>query len=172
MQVDSVKDISPFVADLNEILVETVAAGASIGFLPPVAPERADAYWQFVQNAVYSGERLIFIAHEEGRAYGVVQLRLTQKGNGVHRGEVEKLMVHPNSRGHGIGHKLMVALEHKAWEIGRTLILLDTRRGDVADGLYGRLGYTRFGIVPAFTIDSDGTKHDTCFFYKQLSPSK
>ncbi|WP_262691879.1 GNAT family N-acetyltransferase [Kordiimonas aestuarii] len=172
MQVEQIEDLSPYLADLTDILVASVAAGASIGFLPQLAREEAENYWLDVQKAVNKDRIVLLLAIENGKAYGTVQLVPCLKGNAEHRAEVHKLMVGPRSRRHGIGHRLMAALEHTAWEIGRTLLILDTRRGDVADGLYGRMGYTRFGIVPAFTIDSDGTSHDTCFFYKHLTPAK
>lgn len=172
MQVEQIDDLTPYLADLADILVATVDAGASIGFLPPLARADAEAYWKGVQHAIDSGTVIQLLAVENGKAYGAVQLVPSQKENARHRADVQKLMVNPRSRRHGIGRRLMVGLEHTAWEMGRTLLVLDTRRGSVADGLYGRMGYTRFGIVPAFTIDSDGTSHDTCFFYKHLTPAK
>lgn len=172
MQVEQIDDLAPYLADLTDILVMSVAGGASIGFLPPLDRADAEAYWRGVQVAMDKGKIVLLLATENGKAYGTVQLAFSSKENARHRAEVQKLMVNPRSRRHGIGRKLMVALEHTAWEMGRTLILLDTRRGGIADGLYGRMGYTRFGIVPAFTIDSDGSSHDTCFFYKHLTPAK
>ncbi|WP_417449298.1 GNAT family N-acetyltransferase [Kordiimonas sp.] len=172
MQVEQTENLSPFLADLTDILVASVAAGASIGFVPPLARQVAEDYWLSVQEAVKDGRTILLLATENGKAYGSVQLVPCSKGNAHHRAEVHKLMVGPRSRRHGIGRRLMAALEHTAWENGRTLLILDTRRSDVADGLYGRMGYTRFGIVPAFTIDTDGTSHDTCFFYKHLTPAK
>lgn len=172
MQVEQITDLTPYLADLTDILVNTVASGASIGFLPPLERAGAEAYWHGVQAMIDAGTVIQLLAIENGKAYGAVQLAPSSKDNARHRAEVQKLMVAPRSRRHGIGKRLMVALEHTAWELGRTLLILDTRRGDIADGLYGRMGYTRFGIVPAFTIDSDGTSHDTCFFYKHLTPAK
>ncbi len=172
MQVEQIDNLTPYLADLTDILVATVAGGASIGFLPPLDRTEAEAYWRGVQTQVEKGDLVLLLATENGKAYGAVQLVPSPKGNAKHRAEVQKLMVAPRSRRHGIGRRLMVALEHTAWELGRTLLILDTRRGDIADGLYGRMGYTRFGIVPAFTIDSDGTTHDTCFFYKHLTPAR
>jgi len=172
MQVEQIDDLTPFLADLADILVATVDAGASIGFLPPIVRSEAEAYWLSVQARIDAGTVIQLLAIENGKAYGAVQLEPSAKDNARHRAEVQKLMVNPRSRRHGIGRRLMVALEHTAWEMGRTLLILDTKRSSVADGLYGRMGYTRFGIVPAFTIDSDGTSHDTCFFYKHLTPAK
>ena len=172
MQVIQTDDLTPYRTDLSDILVSSVASGASVGFLPPLSQAQAESYWDSVQQAVSDGKTILLLAVENGKAYGTVQLVPCSKGNARHRAEVHKLMVGARSRRHGIGRRLMATLEHTAWEIGRTLLVLDTRRSDVADGLYGRMGYTRFGIVPAFTIDSDGTSHDTCFFYKHLTPAK
>lgn len=77
-------------------------------------------------------------------------------------------MVYTRFRRQGIGVKLMRALEEAARDANRTLLVLDTRRGDSAEPLYVKLGYIPFGIVPDFALGTDGVLSDTVFFYKKL----
>ncbi len=62
----------------------------------------------------------------------------------------------------------MAAIEDTARAIGRTLLVLDTKTGSVAEGLYTHLGYTRVGVVPDATTERDGSRYDTIFFYRHL----
>jgi len=66
----------------------------------------------------------------------LVQLALATQPNAQHRAEVQKLMVHTRARRQGIGQALMTAVEVIARAAGRTLLVLDTRRGDGSEQLY------------------------------------
>ena len=46
--------------------------------------------------------------------------------------------------------------------------MLDTRQGDVAEGLYRKLGWQEAGVVPRYARGADGALHATVFFYKEL----
>lgn len=160
---------------LARLLQEVVQDGASIGFLPPLTLADALAYWRGVALSLQRGERLLWLAlahTEQGvNLLGTVQLALCNKANGRHRAEVEKLMVAPHARGLGIGRALMTALEQAASQAGRSLLVLDTRVGDVASLLYLGLGYQGAGQIPAFAINGDGSLAATQFFYKQTVPA-
>ncbi len=99
---------------------------------------------------------------------GSVQLALATRGNGLHRAEVQKLIVHRQARHQGIGRALMAALEDTAWQEGRWLLVLDTRQGDAAEQLYEKIGYVRSGTIPQYARSADGSLHTTVFFYKLL----
>jgi acetyltransferase len=153
---------------LEAVLIDTVESGGSIGFLPPVSAEEAQAYWNTVFAAVEQGGRTLSAAYLEGQIVGAVQLGLEMRANGLHRAEVMKLMVHRKARGLGIGRELMVHVESLARRLGRTLLVLDTRSGDVAEQLYLRLGYQRAGTIPGYARSASGELHDTVFMYKQF----
>ncbi len=86
----------------------------------------------------------------------------------MHRAEVEKLMVHTKSRGKGIGKALMLELEEKAKNLNRSLLVLDTRKGDVASKLYEAIGYSLGGEIPNFALSSNGGFDSTLYYYKAL----
>lgn len=150
------------------LLVDCVASGASVGFLPPVARAEAERYWSGVERDVLDGSRLLLVARVGAQLAGAVQLSLCGKKNGLHRAEVEKLMVHTAHRGAGLGRLLLAALEAQARQLGRTLLVLDTRTGDVASTLYRKTGYLECGHIPGFALSASGELDGTTFFYKQL----
>ena len=57
-------------------------------------------------------------------------------------GEVKRMWVDPDVRGHGVGRALLAALEDRARDLGMVLLRLDTNGAlTAALGLYERAGY-------------------------------
>ena len=156
------------VSELVQVLRDTVDAGASIGFLPPLSDEEARGYWANTIADVARGSRLLLVATQNEQVVGSVQLELATKPNALHRAEVQKLMVHTRARRQGIGQALMNAVEDAARAAGRTLLVLDTRQGDPAEQFYAQFGYTRVGSIPEYARSSSGAFDATVIFYKLL----
>ncbi|MCX6379464.1 MAG: GNAT family N-acetyltransferase [Armatimonadetes bacterium] len=146
------------------LLQDTVNTGASIGFLPPLDTHTAEVYWR----SVASDGTILLAALDGGRVVGSVQLALAGKANARHRAEVQKLMVLTECRGRGLGSRLMVRIEEIAVGHRRSLLVLDTRRGDISESLYRKMGYIEAGVIPEFAQSANGQLHDTVLFYKQL----
>jgi GNAT superfamily N-acetyltransferase len=156
--------------ELIKLLQDTVASGASVGFLPPLSEEDAQQYWSSVFQEVAQRTCVLFVARNAGHIIGSVQLALATKPNALHRAEVQKLFVLQSERRQGTGRALMQAVEQVAREWGRTLLVLDTRQGDTAEQLYRKLGYREVGVIPAYARNATGTLDGTIFFYKALPP--
>jgi GNAT superfamily N-acetyltransferase len=150
------------------LLKDSVDSGASIGFLAPLAAEEGREFWRAVLSELADG-RILLGAYVEGKLVGSVQLAPVAKPNARHRAEVQKLMVLQASRGRGIAKALMAAIERKAAELGRWLLVLDTVPRQPAETLYGRLGYVRAGVVPDYAESSSGGFDPTVIFYKRLA---
>ena len=156
------------IEQLASLLIDSVEGGASVGFLPPLSIEDARSYWLDVIDAIHSGSRVLLVASDGDQVLGSVQLALEIRRNGDHRAELIKLMVHSAARRRGVARLLMQAAEQAAIAHGRTLLLLDTRKGSEAERLFESLGYVRFGEVPDYARSSNGQLHTTCFFYRTL----
>ncbi|MFN3210494.1 MAG: GNAT family N-acetyltransferase [Roseovarius sp.] len=155
---------------LAHLLVDTVADGAAVSFLHPLAPDTARAFWRNdVFPHVRSGTRTLLTAHLSGTLAGTVQLLTGMPQNQPHRAEIAKMMVHPSARRRGIARALLnAALEHARLQ-GKTNVTLDTRSGDVSQSLYASVGFQVAGIIPDFALDPDGqTLHSTTYMYKPL----
>jgi GNAT superfamily N-acetyltransferase len=153
---------------LVALLQDAVHHGSSVGFLPPLTTETAEAYWLETLNEVGQGKRILLVSGEDGEVKGSVQLALATKQNGLHRAEVQKLLVQTRFRNRGVGRALMAAAEESARAAGRTLLVLDTEQGSTAERLYERCGYTRAGVIPQFALGADGALITTVVFYKLL----
>jgi acetyltransferase len=167
MEIVDVDSTEPYQSGLIALLQDCVDSGASVGFLPPLSIEESARYWQGVEADLAAGRRKMWLALEQQQIVGAVQLALCGKANGRHRGEVEKLMVLQTARGNGVGRALMQAMEQGAREAGRSLLVLDTRTGDVASHLYRQFGYQEAGQIPGFALGADGELAATVIFYKQ-----
>ena len=152
---------------LVELLRDAVDAGASVGYLAPLALDDGRAFWRGVKGELAEG-RVLFGAYADGKLVGSVQLALVPKPNGRHRAEVQKLLVLREFRHRGIGTALMAAVERKAKELGRWLLVLDTVPKQPAERLYERMGYQRGGVVPDYAEKSGGGFEPTVIFYKKL----
>jgi acetyltransferase len=153
---------------LIELLQDSVACGASIGFLPPLGDGEAREYWNGVIEELARGALVLLIARQDGVVVGTVQLALAQRPNARHRAEVQKLLVHTRARRQGIGQALLHAADNAARQAGRTLLVLDTRAGDPSEQLYLKHGYTRAGAIPQFARSANGDLDATAIFYKLL----
>ncbi|MFC4161538.1 GNAT family N-acetyltransferase [Chitinimonas lacunae] len=153
---------------LVDLLRQTVAQGASVGFLAPLAEVEAAAYWRGVLHGLVEGERWLWVAWEGAKLQGAVQLEPCRRSNGRHRAEVQKLMVQPDCRGRGIGRMLMSTLEHHALAQSISLLVLDTSAGSVAEPFYRANGYTFVGGIPDYAADPDGTLRANAIYYKPL----
>jgi len=160
------EEASALIPDLARLLLDAVDGGASVGFLPPLSRAEALEYARGVATAVAAGGRVLLVARMDGRVIGTGQLDLAQRANGRHRAEVAKVMTLGAWRGRGVGRSLMLALEDEARRLGRSTLVLDTRRGDSSEALYQSLGWVKAGVVPRYARSASGDLHDTVFYYK------
>jgi GNAT superfamily N-acetyltransferase len=154
---------------LIDLLVDSVEGGASVNFVWPMTRAKAEAWWDGALASHARGERLIFTAEAGDRIDGTVQLILAPQENQAFRAEIAKMLVHRRARRQGLGAAMLLAAEHEAHRIGRTLLTLDTATGDDGERLYAKLGWTKFGEVPGYATSPDnGTRDAASFFYKAL----
>ena len=153
---------------LANILVASVGAGASLSYLPPLAPEKARASWHHASAEVAMGHKLLLGAWWDGQLVGTVQLDLAMPQTQPHRAKVATLVVHPDFRRRGIGRALLERAEQAARGIGRKLLTLDTRAGVAGEGLYRSLGWIEAGRIPGLALDAQGKAGEGVFYYKEV----
>ena len=155
-------------SQLVELLQDSVQSGASVGYLSPLSADSATEFWLKTFREMREGKRILLIASESENIAGAVQLALAARENGLHRAEVQKLLVHTGFRKRGIARSLMNAVENAARELKRSLLVLDTKQGCAAEKLYAKCGYTQAGVIPQYARSADGSFHSTVFFYRLL----
>jgi GNAT superfamily N-acetyltransferase len=156
---------------LAEILRACVDAGASVSYLPPLAPDTARGFWKRMAADVAAGTRLLLAAWHDATLVGTVMLEFAGSPNQPHRAEVQKLLMHPNARRRGVARALMARAELEAQRAGKTLLTLDTRAGDAAEYLYRDMGWHEAGRIPGFALNADRVPCETVFFWKDILPA-
>jgi ribosomal protein S18 acetylase RimI-like enzyme len=154
---------------LAELLLDSVAGGASIGFMASVTKPEAELFFDKVLTAVERDERILLAAFVDSALLGTVQIVPSMMPNQPHRADISKLMVHRSVRGKGVASMLMRHAEESARAAGKSVLVLDTCTGTDAERLYMRLGWTRAGIVPHYALFPDGSSCDTVIFWKRLT---
>ena len=154
---------------LAEILRDSVANGASVGFMDWNTAADYERFWRDVAASVASGQVILLAARNENGIVGTAQLHLIGKPNQPHRAEIAKVLVHSRARRRGIGEALMAAAEAAARQAGRDLLVLDTDEASGARQFYARLGWTAVGTIPRYALMPDGTDCGSTFFYKSLA---
>jgi GNAT superfamily N-acetyltransferase len=153
---------------LAALLVDCVDGGASVSFLHPLAPAKAEAFWRRVAAGVAADERALLVAEDAAGIIGTVQLVLSQPENQPHRADLAKMMVHRRARRRGLGAALMLAAEQLARDCGKTLLVLDTVPGSDAERLYVGLGWIRVGTIPGYALLPRGGLFGTTVYYRNL----
>lgn len=153
--------------DLAAVLHACVLDGASVGFVLPFAPAEARRFWEAQRAAVASGEKHILVARDGGRILGTATVILGMPPNGRQRGEIAKVLVHPDARRRGLARALIQRAEALAWEDGRRTLVLDTA-GNAARALYASLGWRVCGDIPNYALSIHGTPERTTFMFKEL----
>lgn len=167
----SAAELDRRISALSAVLMDCVEGGASVSFMAPLTPERADAFWRGIQDRVAAGAIGLLAAElSTGEIVGTVQLVKAQPENQPHRADVAKLLVRRSVRRQGIGRALMSAAEELARREGKSLLVLDTADHG-AERLYRELGWVEVGRVPGYALFPDGRPCDTTIFFKQLASS-
>ena len=158
-----------FAGELAAVLLDCVQGGASIGFMASLTLAEAREFYDAVGAEVAAGKRILLAAFDGDELVGTVQVLLAALPNGVHRGEIAKMLVRRSVRRQGAATALLERAEQEARSAGKTLLVLDAVTAGDAARLYARLGWTRVGEIPGFALFPDGAPCSTTYFYKQLS---
>ena len=154
--------------EFDALLADTVNHGSSVGFLRPMDAALARGYWLEVLAGVAGGSKILLAARDGDTIVGSAQLELAMRPNGVHRAEVQKVIVRSSHRRQGIARALMEAIEREARAAGRSLLVLDTEVGAGAEPFYEALQWQRVGSIPDFALNSDGVPTPNTIYYKRI----
>jgi len=144
------------VHDALEIAVEPLSSAAAIELIAALNaelsaryPEPGATHFRLEQSEVSPGSGAFLVVRSLGRPIGCGALRSLRDpalaaALGPNVGELKRMYVAPNVRGHGVGRALLDRLEAEARMLGLTRIVLETgTRQAEALALYSRAGYTR-----------------------------
>jgi GNAT superfamily N-acetyltransferase len=157
--------------ELAAVLINCVEGSASVSFMPPLARDRALAFWHRVAQGGAPGERA-WVVGEDARGFcGTVQRVVDQGENRPQRVDLSKMLVYRRARRQGLGAALMRAAETTARECGKTPLALAAVTGGDAARLYERLGWTRVGEIPGYALMPQGGLCNTTLYYCNFGDS-
>ncbi|KAI1284041.1 acyl-CoA N-acyltransferase [Xylaria sp. FL0933] len=174
-RVQSPSTLTKYLPSLQHLLQRCVnddPAGSSIGFLAPLSDDIATKHWLDLQSSI-SGprpENTLLVA-TVGADFVIASVVISRalKQTHAYKGEIRKLLVHPDFRRSGLGRRMMEEAERVAREeLGIELLLLDTATAMPARLFYLKEGWTEWGICPEYAMDAVGNKHECSFFFKRL----
>ncbi|QCP59004.1 GNAT family N-acetyltransferase [Pantoea sp. SO10] len=164
----SATQAQPLLAALCDVLQGCVADGASVGFIDAGDRAAIERFWQDKIYSLASGDNQLLVAYQQGVIVATVMVGFSAMPNGRHRAEISKLLVHPRARRQGIARRLMQQAEQLAAQQGKTLLVLDTRSGDVATTLYLSMDWQIAGSIPLYAESTEGVLDATTVMYKVL----
>ncbi|MCZ4058888.1 GNAT family N-acetyltransferase [Pantoea sp. LMR881] len=153
---------------LCDVLQACVADGGSIGFIDATDRDVIARFWQDRIDSLARGNCDLLVARQQGVVVATVMVNNSGMPNGRHRAEISKLLVLPLARRQGIARQLMQQAELRAQAQGKTLLVLDTRSGDVASELYRSLGWQVAGSIPFYAESTEGVFEATTVMFKVL----
>jgi tRNA(Arg) A34 adenosine deaminase TadA/GNAT superfamily N-acetyltransferase len=153
---------------LSALLIETVAANGSVGFMHPLPESDAQAFWSQALASAARGERIVLGAWRDEKLVGTGTLALAMAPSQPHRAELTKVMTAKSARGAGVGAALIAALEQSARDHAKSLLTLDAAVIEGATAFYQRLGYRSAGEIPDYAYKPLGGLGATRVFWKSL----
>jgi ribosomal protein S18 acetylase RimI-like enzyme len=160
--------IEAWAGDLGAILADCVEGGASVTFMDGLKVEEATHVFREAAQDVRLGRRLVLGGYMGDLLRGTIQVIVGTPPNQPHRAELSKLLVHRAARWRGLGRALVLQAEREAKNRGKTLMVLDTTSGSLAERLFAGLDYRRAGIIPGYALHPNGIPSDAVFFWKMI----
>lgn len=168
LEVDRITSIDD--ADLEALCEAADAAvieGGGFGWLhPPGRP----AMERWFRGVMLVPERELFVGRLDDRIVGAAQLVRPPRNNEAQAfaATLTHAFVAPYARGHGLARMITRRVEEAARAFGYHVLNLDVRETQTAAiALYESLGYTRWGMHPAYAR-VDGRTVQGFFYYKML----
>jgi GNAT superfamily N-acetyltransferase len=154
--------------ELAQLLLDAHASNMALGLAAPLTRGRAADVYRETAARLAPGERVLLAALDGETVIGAVHLARAGEENGRHRGEIQRLVVAADRRGQGIGRALLDAAVQRARELRLGLLWLTTHEETGADQAYQRLGWTRLGVIPAYSTLPDGSLAGNAYYYLEL----
>lgn len=154
--------------ELGQLLLDAHASGMALGLTAPLDLDRAAGTWRATAALLEPEHRVMLGALLGGAIVGVVQIVRAPAENGAHRAEIVRFAVAAGLRGHGVGRALLEAAVDRARTMNLSLLWLSTHADTDSDRIYERLGWTRMGTMPGYSVRPDGVRVASAFYYLEL----
>ena len=154
--------------DLAQLLLDAHASNMSLGLQGPLTVEHAVETWVETAARLDPERRVLLAAVDDGVVVGTVQVVRSESENGASRAEIVRLAVRGDRRGTGLGRRLLEAAVERSRALDLRLLWLTTHEGTDSDRFYDAVGWTRLGVLPAYSTRPDGTLAGAALYYREV----
>ncbi|MFI7216443.1 GNAT family N-acetyltransferase [Micromonospora maritima] len=143
-------DLTPELRDqLVALWVDVTNAGGAVGFVAPVTEANVRPVAESTLAEVADGPDRLLVGYAGERLVAVLIVADNRFHLKTHWRVLKRVMVHPDTQGHGYGAALMREAERVASAMGVEALHVTIRDGLGLDRFYRRLGYREIGRLPA-----------------------
>lgn len=164
----SADDVRARVDELAQLLLDAHAVNMALGLRGGLGHDHAREVWLETAARLDPERRVLLAALEDGILAGSVQIVRAEAENGAHRAEVVRLAVRADRRGAGIGRALLDAAAERARLLRLRLLWLTTHADTASDRFYESAGWSRLGVLPAYSERPDGTLAGAALYYREV----
>lgn len=156
-------------AGLHRVAAAVAAGGGAVGWLTPPGAQESRGWVDSILALVEEGDAALCVALVDGTVQATGHWRRNPAAVFRHRASVNKVMVHPDARGSGLGRAVTAALVDDAAGAGiETLELAVRGNNHLAIAIYEDLGFERWGLLPN-AIEVGTLRFDEVVMYRKLA---
>ncbi|MCI4064594.1 GNAT family N-acetyltransferase [Micromonospora sp. R77] len=159
--------------DLREriiaLWVDVTNAGGAVGFVAPVTAAEVRPVAEATFAEIADGPDRLLVGYADDRPVAVLIITDNRFRLKSHYRVLKRVMVHPDTQGHGHGATLMREAERIAGELGLAALHVTVRSGLGLESFYERLGYREVGRLPGALRVAPGDDRDEIFMWLDLS---
>lgn len=143
-------------AGVTALLRQAVSDGAALGWVEPPSAGEVLGLLDAVRAAESAGDAAVALEVRGDEVVGFGYWRRYARPTHRPQADLERLVVAPSLRRHGVGRRLLERLVARADELGVETLTLDVR-GDNAGAisLYESVGFRRYGTLTDFVAVGD-----------------
>jgi GNAT superfamily N-acetyltransferase len=163
----------PLTTELRDAIValwvEATNAGGAVGFVAPVSSEQVRPTAEQAFNGVADGPDRLLIGVDQGRLVALLFLTDNRFALKAHWRVLKRVMVTPDSQGHGYGAALMREAAAVATRMGLVALQVTVRGGMGTESFYAKLGYREVGRLPGALRIGPGDDRDDILMWLELT---
>ncbi|MGN9808287.1 N-acetyltransferase family protein [Micromonospora sp. BQ11] len=150
--------------------VDVTNAGGAVGFVAPVTVADVRRLADPTLAAIADGPDRLLIAYTGDRLVAALIFSDNRFHLKAHWCVLKRVMVHPDTQGHGYGLALMREAERLGRDMGYAALHVTVRDGLGLDRFYRRLGYREIGRLPGALRVAPGDDRDEILMWRDLTP--
>ncbi|WP_431728858.1 N-acetyltransferase family protein [Verrucosispora sp. TAA-831] len=149
--------------------VDVTNAGGAVGFVAPVTGDEVRTIADPTLAGIADGPDRLLLGYDGDRLVAMAILTDPRFHLKRHLRVLTRVMVHPDTQGHGVGDALMREAERVARDLGLAALHVTVRDGLRLDRFYRRLGYREVGRWPAALRVGPGDDRDEILMWLGLT---